>query len=172
MRSLRFTRIGWSLFQTPLGAQLSLGTQPHYKAPSDLQVKYVKTQWLTSSEWGVPLIMAQSWLWGSQNQFEKKILSYMEYFSTLILVIILLDNWKSQSRAAEYFLYEWLLSFLCSKACHILRYYYFDIIEKISHVGILKYVYFKLEVTSWLKCWKNFYYHLLLLLLIYFQLTK
>ena len=33
--------------QTPLGAQLNLGTQPSYKAPKDLRVKMVETQRLT-----------------------------------------------------------------------------------------------------------------------------
>ena len=35
-------RIGRFPVQTPLGAQLNLGTQPHYKDPSDLQVKIVE----------------------------------------------------------------------------------------------------------------------------------
>ena len=30
------------LFGLPLGAQLGLGTQPHYKAPGDLHVENVK----------------------------------------------------------------------------------------------------------------------------------
>ena len=33
--------------QTPLGAQLNLGTQPSYKAPKDLRTKMVETQRLT-----------------------------------------------------------------------------------------------------------------------------
>ena len=40
--------------QTPLSTKLSLGTQPRYKAPSDLWVEIVKMQWLTLSEWGCP----------------------------------------------------------------------------------------------------------------------
>ena len=52
--------VGWGIVirierfpvQTQLGAQPSLGTQPCYKAPDDLRVKYVKCKWLTSSEWG------------------------------------------------------------------------------------------------------------------------
>ena len=33
--------------QTPLGAQLNLGTQPSYKAPKNLRIKMVETQRLT-----------------------------------------------------------------------------------------------------------------------------
>ena len=54
------------LIQTSLGAWRGLGTQPRYEASGDLWVKNVKTQSLTSSEWGAPLTMAQSWPWGSQ----------------------------------------------------------------------------------------------------------
>ena len=35
-------RIGRFLIQTPLGAQLGLGAQPHYEALSDLWVKIVE----------------------------------------------------------------------------------------------------------------------------------
>ena len=37
-------RIGRHSVQTPLCARPGLGTQPHYKAPDDLQVKIVQTQ--------------------------------------------------------------------------------------------------------------------------------
>ena len=40
---------------SPLGGRPGLGTQPYYEAPDDLRVDYVKTQWLTSGEWGFPL---------------------------------------------------------------------------------------------------------------------
>ena len=33
----------------PLHAQLDLGTQPRYGAPSDLRVEYVQTQWFIHS---------------------------------------------------------------------------------------------------------------------------
>ena len=38
--------------QTQLGALLGLGTHACYEASSDLWVKYVKTQWLTTGDWG------------------------------------------------------------------------------------------------------------------------
>ena len=46
-------RIGTYPVQTLLGARLGLVTQPRYKV--DLWVKNVKTQWLTSGEWGCSL---------------------------------------------------------------------------------------------------------------------
>ena len=48
-------RTGRFPVQTPLGAQPDLETQPHHKAPIDLWVKIVQTQWLTLGEWGCPL---------------------------------------------------------------------------------------------------------------------
>ena len=45
-----------------------------YKAPSDLWVKIVKTQWLTSGGSG-SFIMAQSWMWRSQVEVKKIILN-------------------------------------------------------------------------------------------------
>ena len=36
-------RIGRFPVKTPLGAQLGLKTQPHYEAPDDLWVEYLKT---------------------------------------------------------------------------------------------------------------------------------
>ena len=41
-QGVRF-RIGRILIHTPLGTWLGLGTQPHYKTPSDLWVKQVYT---------------------------------------------------------------------------------------------------------------------------------
>ena len=41
-RNCQRFRIGGFLVQTPLGARMGLGTQPHYETPADLQVKYAK----------------------------------------------------------------------------------------------------------------------------------
>ena len=42
MRSSRVVRIGRFPIQSPLGARLSLGTQPRYKAPGDPRVENVE----------------------------------------------------------------------------------------------------------------------------------
>ena len=41
--------------QTPLSARLDLEMQLRYKAPSDLQVKIIETQWLKLAECGCAL---------------------------------------------------------------------------------------------------------------------
>ena len=58
--------------QTPPDALPDWGTQLHYKAPTDLQVKNVKTQWLTSGEWDCPLDNGSKLMWGSQIAVKKK----------------------------------------------------------------------------------------------------
>ena len=52
-------RVGQFLVQTPLGTWLCLGIQPHYEAPTDLQVKIVENAVinielvrLSPPEWG------------------------------------------------------------------------------------------------------------------------
>ena len=67
---------------TPLSAEsegtwfkatwLGLGTQPHYKAPSDLWVKHVRMQWLTSDEWDCPLDNRPKLAMGQPNSSYKK----------------------------------------------------------------------------------------------------
>ena len=49
------------------GTRVGLGTQLRYKAPSDLQVKYVRMQWLTSNESGFPLDNGSKLALGQQN---------------------------------------------------------------------------------------------------------
>ena len=56
----------------PLGARPGLGTQPHYEAPGDLPVEYVKRSDQHRVSEAVPSIMARSWPWGSQIAVKKK----------------------------------------------------------------------------------------------------
>ena len=58
-------------FNPPLDTWLRLGGQPYYKGPSDLWVKTVQTQWLTSVNEAVPSRLTQSWLWDSQLAVKK-----------------------------------------------------------------------------------------------------
>ena len=47
VKALVVIRIGRFMVQTPFGAWAGLGTQLHYGARGDLQLKIVKMQWLT-----------------------------------------------------------------------------------------------------------------------------
>ena len=63
--------------------QPGLGTQPCYKDPSDLQVKIVKTQWSTSSDWGCPINNGPKLAVGQPNSSKKKYKKgYLEWAKT------------------------------------------------------------------------------------------
>ena len=58
--------------QIPLGAQMGLGTQPHYEAPDDLKVRTWQTQWFASGNWGsfldnVPKLV----VWQPNSRYKK-----------------------------------------------------------------------------------------------------
>ena len=62
------------LVHNPLDIRLDLGTQPHYKAPGNVQVKIVETLWFTLGESGISSIIAQSWPWENQIKVKKKMM--------------------------------------------------------------------------------------------------
>ena len=62
------------LVHNPLDIRLDLGTQPHYKAPGNVQVKIVETLWFTLGESGISSIIAQSWPWENRIKVKKKMM--------------------------------------------------------------------------------------------------
>lgn len=62
-----YTRMGGLPVQMPLGTWLSIGTQLHCQAPSDLKGrKQSKTQWLNWVKKTIPTVVANNWPLGSQ----------------------------------------------------------------------------------------------------------
>ena len=64
-------RIGRILVQIPLGARQGFVTQPHYKAPGDLEVDISKCSDYCHVSEVVPSTVAQNWPWGSHIAIKK-----------------------------------------------------------------------------------------------------
>ena len=87
-------RTGRFPIQNPLDARLGLGTQLRYEVPGDLWVEHVKTQWLTSGEWGCPLNNGLKLGVGQPNRNQKESSYLNNYWKSFFDSLSSIDNPK------------------------------------------------------------------------------